>query len=216
MCIRDRYGTYSLGGAALVVFVHSLVITAAYWLVACLSKMMTQSWRLAAFGTLFAAALGLNDWNVRPQAVTFLLGALFLWVIGRYRRQPDRKWLAVFPLGMLVWVNSHGTFPLGLGLIGLITVQLVKNILIPEEERYQVSYARKIKEAILAMEISRLYSKDQILDRVWSYDADVRPTVVELYISYLRKKIEKDPADPQYIFTERGLGYRFVDFKQAE
>ena len=45
-----------------------------------------------------------------------------------------------------------------------ITVQLVKNILIPEEERYQVSYARKIKEAILALEISRQYSKDQILE----------------------------------------------------
>jgi penicillin-binding protein 1C len=45
-----------------------------------------------------------------------------------------------------------------------ITVQLVKNILIPEEERYEISYARKIKEAILAMEISRLYSKDQILE----------------------------------------------------
>jgi penicillin-binding protein 1C len=45
-----------------------------------------------------------------------------------------------------------------------ITVQLVKNILIPEEERYVKSYARKIKEAILALEISRLYSKDQILE----------------------------------------------------
>ncbi|MFC2036750.1 penicillin-binding protein [Chloroflexota bacterium] len=45
-----------------------------------------------------------------------------------------------------------------------ITVQLVKNILIPEEERYQISYGRKIKEAILAMEISRLYSKEQILE----------------------------------------------------
>jgi len=45
-----------------------------------------------------------------------------------------------------------------------ITVQLVKNILIPEEERYQISYARKIKESILALEISRLYSKDQILE----------------------------------------------------
>ncbi len=45
-----------------------------------------------------------------------------------------------------------------------ITVQLVKNILIPEEERYEISYARKIREAILAMEISRLYSKDQILE----------------------------------------------------
>ncbi len=45
-----------------------------------------------------------------------------------------------------------------------ITVQLVKNILIPEEERYEISYARKIKEAILSLEISRLYSKDQILE----------------------------------------------------
>jgi penicillin-binding protein 1C len=45
-----------------------------------------------------------------------------------------------------------------------ITVQLVKNILIPEEERYKISYARKIREAILALEISRLYSKDQILE----------------------------------------------------
>jgi penicillin-binding protein 1C len=45
-----------------------------------------------------------------------------------------------------------------------ITVQLVKNILIPEEERYELSYGRKIREAILALEISRLYSKDQILE----------------------------------------------------
>jgi penicillin-binding protein 1C len=45
-----------------------------------------------------------------------------------------------------------------------ITVQLVKNILIPEEERYEISYGRKAREAILALEISRLYSKDQILE----------------------------------------------------
>jgi len=45
-----------------------------------------------------------------------------------------------------------------------ITVQLIKNILIPEEERYIKSYGRKIKEAMLALEISRLYSKDQILE----------------------------------------------------
>lgn len=45
-----------------------------------------------------------------------------------------------------------------------ITVQLIKNILIPEEERYEIKYSRKIKEAILALEVSRLYSKDQILE----------------------------------------------------
>jgi penicillin-binding protein 1C len=45
-----------------------------------------------------------------------------------------------------------------------ITMQLIKNVLIPLEERYQVLYSRKIKEFILAMEISRRYSKDQILE----------------------------------------------------
>ena len=44
-----------------------------------------------------------------------------------------------------------------------ITMQLIKNVLIPLEERYQVLYSRKIKEFILALEISRRYSKDQIL-----------------------------------------------------
>jgi penicillin-binding protein 1C len=45
-----------------------------------------------------------------------------------------------------------------------ITMQLIKNILIPEEERYVKSYSRKVREAMLAVEISRLYSKDQILE----------------------------------------------------
>ena len=54
-----------------------------------------------------------------------------------------------------------------------ITMQLVKNVLIPPEERYQVLYSRKIKEAILALEISRRYpgreGKDQILE--WYLDS---------------------------------------------
>lgn len=44
-----------------------------------------------------------------------------------------------------------------------ITVQLVKNVLISPEERYKKSYARKIKETILAVEITRRFDKDQIL-----------------------------------------------------
>ncbi|OJX65940.1 MAG: DNA-binding response regulator [Micrococcales bacterium 73-13] len=51
----------------------------------------------------------------------------------------------------------------------------------------------------------RVVSKDQILDRVWSYDAEVKPTVVELYISYLRKKI--DTIGTPMIHTVRGVGY---------
>ena len=53
---------------------------------------------------------------------------------------------------------------------------------------------------------------DQILSKVWGYEYRDEPHYVRLYINYLRQKIEKDPANPKYILTERGVGYRFVDF----
>jgi len=53
---------------------------------------------------------------------------------------------------------------------------------------------------------------DQILTKVWGYEYRDEPHYVRLYINYLRQKIEKDPANPIYILTERGVGYRFIDF----
>jgi two-component system KDP operon response regulator KdpE len=55
---------------------------------------------------------------------------------------------------------------------------------------------------------------DQILAKVWGYEYRDEPHYVRLYINYLRQKLEKDPADPKYILTERGVGYRFVDFRR--
>lgn len=55
---------------------------------------------------------------------------------------------------------------------------------------------------------------DQILNKVWGYEYENEPHYVRLYINYLRKKLEIDPANPQYILTERGVGYRFVDYKR--
>ncbi len=55
---------------------------------------------------------------------------------------------------------------------------------------------------------------DQILSRVWGYEYRDEPHYVRLYINYLRQKIEKDPSNPVYILTERGVGYRFVDYKR--
>jgi len=51
----------------------------------------------------------------------------------------------------------------------------------------------------------RVVSKAQILDRVWNYDFGGRSSVVELYISYLRKKI--DAGLEPLIHTVRGVGY---------
>ncbi len=57
-------------------------------------------------------------------------------------------------------------------------------------------------------------SHDQLLTKVWGYEYRDEPHYVRLYINYLRKKLEADPADPKYILTERGVGYRFVDFRR--
>ncbi len=55
---------------------------------------------------------------------------------------------------------------------------------------------------------------DQILSRVWGYEYRDEPHYVRLYINYLRQKLEKDPSNPQYILTERGVGYRFIDYQR--
>ena len=55
---------------------------------------------------------------------------------------------------------------------------------------------------------------DQLLQKVWGYEYRDEAHYVRLYVNYLREKIEEDPSDPKYIITERGVGYRFVDFKK--
>jgi len=57
---------------------------------------------------------------------------------------------------------------------------------------------------------------DQLLAKVWGYEYRDETHYLRLYINYLRQKLEKDPAHPKYILTERGVGYRFVDFKKDE
>jgi two-component system KDP operon response regulator KdpE len=55
---------------------------------------------------------------------------------------------------------------------------------------------------------------EQILAKVWGYEYRDETHYVRLYVNYLREKIEEDPAHPKYILTERGVGYRFVDFRR--
>lgn len=54
----------------------------------------------------------------------------------------------------------------------------------------------------------RVLSKDDIISHVWNFDADILPNTVEVYIGYLRNKVDKPFERPPLINTQRGFGYR--------
>ncbi|MBI4321850.1 MAG: response regulator transcription factor [Chloroflexi bacterium] len=60
--------------------------------------------------------------------------------------------------------------------------------------------------AYLMRHPGRVLTKDQILEQVWGYDSDVLPGAVELYVHYLRQKVDRASAEP-LIRTVRGVGY---------
>ncbi|HMO58187.1 MAG TPA: response regulator transcription factor [Roseiflexaceae bacterium] len=57
---------------------------------------------------------------------------------------------------------------------------------------------------------------EMLLTRVWGPEYRDETHYLRLYVTYLRQKIEVDPANPKYILTERGVGYRFFDFTKNE
>jgi DNA-binding response OmpR family regulator len=65
--------------------------------------------------------------------------------------------------------------------------------------------------AALAAGPGRVFTRDMLLSRVWGDSAFRDPRTVDVHIRHLREKIESDPKEPEYIFTVRGVGYRFRD-----
>ena len=63
----------------------------------------------------------------------------------------------------------------------------------------------------LASSPGRVFSRAQLLDAVWGYDHDGYEHTVNTHINRLRIKIEKDPAQPEYVKTVWGVGYKFDD-----
>lgn len=57
---------------------------------------------------------------------------------------------------------------------------------------------------------------EQLLAKVWGYEYREETHYLRLYVNYLRQKLEENPSDPIYILTERGVGYRFVDFRRKQ
>ena len=56
---------------------------------------------------------------------------------------------------------------------------------------------------------NRVYTRNQLLDEVWGFDYFGDSRTVDVHIRRLREKLEKNPAEPEYIMTKWGVGYYF-------
>ena len=58
---------------------------------------------------------------------------------------------------------------------------------------------------------NRVCSRNELIESVWGYDSDIGSSrIVDVHVSHLRDKLEDDPADPLWINTVRGIGYKFI------
>jgi two-component system alkaline phosphatase synthesis response regulator PhoP len=55
-----------------------------------------------------------------------------------------------------------------------------------------------------------LLTRDQLLDKVWGYEAMPVTRTVDVHVASLRQKLERNPSKPEFILTVHGLGYKFV------
>jgi DNA-binding response OmpR family regulator len=78
-----------------------------------------------------------------------------------------------------------------------------------EDEEIQVTYVEFEILGALARSPGRVLTRETLLEHVWG-DSDYRdPRTVDVHIRHLREKLEKEPKEPEYLFTVRGVGYRF-------
>jgi DNA-binding response OmpR family regulator len=79
------------------------------------------------------------------------------------------------------------------------------------DEEIKVTYVEFEILGALARSPGRVLTRETLLEHVWG-DSEYRdPRTVDVHIRHLREKIERDPKEPEFLFTVRGVGYRFVE-----
>jgi DNA-binding response OmpR family regulator len=92
-----------------------------------------------------------------------------------------------------------------------LTIDLARRVVESAGNRVQLTYVEFELLRIHASHPGRVYSRRMLLEALWG-GADYRePRKIDVLVRHLREKLEPDPAEPEYILTVRGVGYRFRD-----
>jgi hypothetical protein len=136
------YSVFRKAGYGGLIVVFSIVITAAFWIAYQRCRRLAGHPYVAGFALLLGAAATMPAWGVRPQMFSLLLASIFISFLDRYsRRVATRSIWWLVPL-MILWVNLHAGFALGLALIILTVAGLLVDWLLLRKESFGEVWSR--------------------------------------------------------------------------
>jgi DNA-binding response OmpR family regulator len=95
--------------------------------------------------------------------------------------------------------------------VGDLRLDFERRIVAIRRQQTPLTYVEFEILAALARSPGRVRTREMLLEEVWGDSAYRDPRTIDVHIRHLREKLERDPRAPEYLFTVRGVGYRFRD-----
>ncbi len=172
------YGLYKAGGYGLLMAAFSLIITAAFLLVYLRSPGRPYA---AGFSVLLAALASAPAWGVRPQMISLLFTAIFLYLLDLF--QEKSRWQILLPLPLLtaLWVNLHAGYFLGLAVLGLCLGGEALSILagLLRSERPSLQKAALLALALTASLLAALLNPNTWRILVYPFETLTSPSMMQ-------------------------------------
>jgi DNA-binding response OmpR family regulator len=94
---------------------------------------------------------------------------------------------------------------------GELRIDFEKRTVRVREELVRTTFVEFEILGLLARSPGRVFTREALLERIWGDSAYRDPRTIDVHIRHLREKLEQDAKEPEYVFTVRGVGYRFRD-----
>lgn len=218
------YCIHRLGGLELLIALNTALLLLAFLPNYHLSLGSTRNIRFAAVGGyLVAWGLILFGW-MRPHGFSILLFSLFYWLLERKSNRSSLR-LFLLPILMVVWVNLHGAFVLGLALIGVyLLAESIQFLLANQREREAKRTANRLRtlfSTLLMCSLATFANPEGL--RVWEYVVTVaRDTSSQLWVSEWQAPSITTAAGLSHFFgplilicTALAYSRRKLDLKEA-
>ena len=95
--------------------------------------------------------------------------------------------------------------------VGDLRIDFAKRTVKMRGDDVPVTYVEFEILRALACNPGRVFTREMLLTRIWGDSAFRDPRTIDVHIRHLREKLERDAKEPEYLFTVRGVGYRFRD-----